>query len=168
MPWFIWLVGIAYLYTGRGQEALEHWTKNEQLAPVFVYRGLMEYYLAKRDFERAKEFYVKAEKLEPTNPRVIYLDGVLAGLEGDKERALLAIKKIEDAKLGPIGFNYMGFVYHALEDFDSYFAHMNKALETHALISMLVMYSPLLAKARTDPRYTELIEKLRKQTGLTK
>ena len=121
MPWFIWLVGLAYLYTGRGQEALEHWMKNEQLAPVFVYRGLMEYYLARGDLEKAKEFYVKAEKLEPTNPRVIYLDGVLAGLEGDRERALLAIKKIEDAKLGPIGFNYVGFVYHALGDLDSYF-----------------------------------------------
>jgi adenylate cyclase len=168
MLWFIYLRGLAYLYTGRGQEALEHWTKNEQLAPVFVYRGLMEYYLAKRDFEKAKEFYVKAEKLEPTNPRVIYLDGVLAGLEGDKEQALLAIKKIEDAKLGPIGFNYMGFVYHALGDLDSYFAYMNKALETHALISMFVTYSPLFATARADPRYMELIEKLRKQTGLTK
>jgi len=30
------------------------------------------------------------------------------------------------------------------------------------------MYSPLLAKARTDPRYMELMMKNKKQLGLTK
>ncbi len=165
---FIWLVGLAYLYTGRAQEAVEHWMKNEQLAPVFVYRGLMEYYLAKRDLEKAKELYVKAEKLEPTNPRVIYMGGILAGLEGDRERALQAIKRIEDAKLGPIGFNYLGFVYYALGDLDSYFEYLNKALEAGGIISVIVMYSPLFEKARSDPRHLELIARLRKKTGLTK
>ena len=167
-PHYIWLVGLAYLYTGREQEALEHWKKNEQLAPAWAYRGLTEYYLSKGDLESAKEFHVKAEKLEPTNPRVIFMGGVLAAMEGDREKALLAIKKVEDANVGPVGFNYVGFVYHALGDLDSFFAYVNKALETHAIISMFVMYSPLLTKARADPLYTELLEKLRKQTGLTK
>ena len=62
----------------------------------------------------------------------------------------------------------VGFVYHALGDLDSYFQYVNSALEEHAIITMLVMYSPLLAKARTDPRYLEFLEKLRKQTGLKK
>jgi hypothetical protein len=62
----------------------------------------------------------------------------------------------------------MGFVYHALGDLDSYFQYVNKALEEHAIISLFVMYSPLCAKARADPRYRELMEKLRKQCGLTK
>ena len=167
-PLFIWLLGLAYLYTDRAQEALEHWMKNEQLAPVFVYRGMMEYYLSKGDLEKAKEFYAKAEKLEPTNPRVIWMGGVIAGMEGDRERALLAIRKIEDAKIGPIGFNYVGYIYHALGDLDSYFHYMNEALEAHAIIPLLVMYSPLLAKARADPRYLELMEKIRRQLRLTK
>jgi adenylate cyclase len=167
-PRFIWLVGTVYLQTGREEEALEFWKKTEQLAPAPTYRGMTEYYLIKGNLEKAKEFHAKAEKLEPTNPRVTWLGGFIAALEGDRERALLAVKKIEDAKMGPIGFNYIGYVYHALGDFDSYFEYMNKAIEAHTVTPSTMMYSPLFAKARADPRYLELVEKLRRQCGLTK
>jgi TolB-like protein/cytochrome c-type biogenesis protein CcmH/NrfG len=167
-PLFIWLLGLAYLYTGREREAMEHWMKNEQLAPLFTYRGMIEYYLSKGDLKKAEEFNAKAEKLDSTNPRVIWMGGVIAAMEGDRERALLAIRKIEEAELGPAGLSYVGLVYHALGDLDSYFQYMNKALEAHAILSLFVMYSPLLAKARADPRYLELMERIRKQTGLTK
>jgi len=167
-PRFIWLLGTAYLYTGREQEALELWKKTEQLAPAYTYRGMTEYYLIKGDLEKAKEFQAKAEKLEPTLPFLIWMSGVIAAMEGDREKSLLAIKKIEDAKMGPIGFNYIGYVYHALGDLDSYFEYMNKALEAHTLIPSTMMYSPLLAKARADPRYLELLERLRKQERPTR
>ena len=153
-PYFIWLLGLAYFYAGREQEALEHWNKTEQLAPAYNSRGMTEYYLAKGgDLEKAREFHAKLEKLEPSSPRVTWLGGIIAALEGDRERALLAIRKIEDAKLGPISFNYIGFVYHALGDLDSYFEYMNKGLEAHTIIPSILMYSPLFAKARADPRY---------------
>ncbi|MGD0550480.1 MAG: adenylate/guanylate cyclase domain-containing protein [Candidatus Bathyarchaeia archaeon] len=162
-PRFILLLGTAYLYTAREQEALEFWKKTEQLAPAGTYRGMTEYYLIKGDLEKAKEFHAKAEKLEPTRPWLIWVSGVIAAMEGDREKSLLAIKKIEDAKMGPIGFNFIGYVYHALGDLDSYFEYMNKALEAHTLIPSTMTYSPLFAKARADPRYLELLERLRKQ-----
>jgi len=167
-PRFIWHVGLTYLYAGREEEALELWKKTEQLAPAFTYRGMTEYYLAKGNLEKAKEFHAKFEKLEPGRPQATSQGGIIAALEGDKEKALLAIRKIEDAKIGPLGFNYIGYIYHALGDLDSYFEYMNKALETHALIPSTMMYSPLFARARADPRYIELMEKIRKQLGLTK
>jgi adenylate cyclase len=167
-PHFIWLVGEAYLCTGRGEEALEHWKKTAQLAPAYTYRGMMDYYLAKGELERAKEFHAKAEKLEPTNPRITWMGGVIAALEGDREKALLVIRRIEDAKMGEVRFNYIGYVCHALGDLDSYFEYMNKALETHAIILSPLMYSPLFAKARADPRYSELVGRLRRQTSLMK
>jgi adenylate cyclase len=167
-PRFIHYLGQAYLYAGREQEALEFWEKTEQLAPAPTYRGMTEYYLTKGDLEKAKEFHAKAEKLDPNDPRPIWVGGVIAAMEGDREKALLAIKKIEDAKTGPIGFNFIGYVYHALGDLDSYFEYMNKALEVHMIIASVMMYSPLFAKARADPRYPELVERLRKQCGLTK
>jgi adenylate cyclase len=167
-PRFIWLVGSAYFYAGREQEALELWKKTEQLTPAPTYRGMTEYYLIKGDLEKAREFNAKVEKLEPTNPRITWMGGVIAAMEGDRERALLVIRKIEDAKMGPISFNYIGYVYHALGDLDSYFEYMNKALEAHMLIPSTMMYSPLFARARADPRYPELVEKNRKQCGLTK
>jgi len=167
MPHYIWLMGHAYLYTGRGQEALEFWKKNEQLAPAHTYRGMTEYYLTKGDIKKAKEFHAKFVKLEPTHPWAMWMDGVLAAYEGDGEKARLIVKKIEEAKMGPIAFNYIAYVYHALGDLDSYFEYMNKVVETHAAIPLILMHSPLLAKARTDPRYLELVEKVRKRLGLT-
>jgi adenylate cyclase len=167
-PRFIYYLGTAYLYTGREEEALELWKKTEQLAPVSTYRGMTEYYLSRGDLERAREFQAKAEKLEPTNPRIASMGGILAAWESDREKAMLAIKKIEDAKTGPIGFNFIGYIYHALGDLDSYFEYMNKAVEAHTIIPSTVMYSPLFAKARADPRYLELVAKLRKQCGLGK
>ena len=167
-PRFIYYVGTAYLYTGRESEALQFWKKTEQLAPAYTCRGMTEYYLAKGDLEKAREFHAKAEKLEPTDPRIMWLGGFIAAMEGDRERALLVIRKIEDAKMGPISLNFIGYVYHALGDLDSYFEYMNKALEAHMIIPSTMMYSPLFAKARADPRYPELVEKNRKQCGLTK
>ena len=167
-PRLIWRLGLGYIYAGREQEALEHWDKTEQLAPASTYRGKTEYYLIRGDLEKAKEFNAKVERLEPTNPRAIWIGGVLAAMEGDKEKALLAIRKIEDVKAGPIGFNFIGYVYHALGDLNSYFEYMDKAFETHAIIPSMLMYSPLFAKARADPRYPELVERIRRQCGLTK
>jgi len=167
-PDFIFRVGLAYLYTGREQEALEFWKKNEHLAPAFAYQGITEYYAAKGDLPKARGYYARAEKLDPTNPRVIWMRGAIAALEGDREEALRTIKKIQDTKTGPIGFNFIAYIYHALGDFDSFFECMNKALEAHTIIASWLMYSPLFTKARTDSRYRELIEKLRKQLGLTK
>ena len=167
-PRFIWLLGVTYLWVGREGDALEFWKKTEQLAPAYVYRGMTEYYLVKGDLEKAKEFYEKAERLEPTNSRVIWMGGVIAAMEGDRERALLVVRKIEDAKMGPVGFNFIGYIYYALGDLDSYFKYMNRAVEAHAIVASALMYSSLFAKARDDPRHLELVEKLRRQCGLTK
>jgi TolB-like protein/Tfp pilus assembly protein PilF len=167
-PRFIYSLGTAYLWTGREPEALELWKKTEQLATAFSYRGMTEYYLIKGSLEKAREFHAKAEKLEPTNPRITWMGGVIAALEGDREKALLVVRKIRDAKIGEVCLNYIGYIYHALGDFDSYFEYMNKALEAHTIIPSTLMYSPLFAKARADPRYLQLVERLRKQCGLTK
>ena len=66
--------------------------------------------------------------------------------------------KIEEVKMGPIAFNHIGHVYHGIGDLHSSFGYMNKALETHTLNPSTLMYSPLFAKARGDPRYPELGE----------
>ena len=168
-PTNIYGVGTAYLWVGREREALEHWKKTEQLAPAYTYRGMTDYYLCKGDLEKASEFYAKAEKLEPTNPRVTYMSGVIAAMEGDREKAQLAIKNIDNLKAGggEVRFNFIAYIYYALGDLDSFFEYLNKALEAHVIIPSSLMYSPLFAKARADPRYQELVGRLRKQCGLT-
>jgi len=166
-PINIYALGTSYLWSGKEQEALEFWKKTEPIAPAYTYRGLTDYYLTKGDLEKAREFYAKAEKLDPTDPRIIWLGGTLAAMEGDKEKAQLAIKKLEDPKVSLIGFNFRGYIYHALGDLDSFFECMNRALEGHSLIVSSLAYSPIFAKARADPRYLELMEKIRRQVRLT-
>jgi len=41
-------------------------------------------------------------------------------------------------------------------------------VDEHVLFATFVMYSPLLAKAREDPRYGKLVEKIRRMNGLVK
>jgi len=166
-PNYIFRLGLIYFMTGREQEALEHWRKTEHLDPAQSYRNMTDYYLSKGDIGKARELHAKFEKLRPTHPWVTYMGGFIDATAGDREKALLAIKKIEERKMGPIGYNYVAYVYHALGDMDRYFEYMNRALEEHTISADLVMYSPLLAKSRQDPRYGELVEKLRRMNGLT-
>ena len=159
-------VGWAYFVTGREQEALAHWRKTEHLYPP--YRGMTEYYLSKGDVVKARELHAKFEKLQPTNPWVTFMEGSIDAAGGDRERAMLTIEKLKEKKMGPVAYNFVAYVYHALGDMDRYFEFLNMALDEHTLFATDMMYSPLLAKAREDPRYGELVEKLRRQTGLEK
>jgi tetratricopeptide (TPR) repeat protein len=159
-------VGSQYLWAGREEEALEHWRRTEHLAPVQTYRNMADYYLLKGDVKKAREMHARTHA--PIHPWVLYMGGFIDAIAGDKEKALGAIKKIEERKMGPISYNQVAYVYYALGDMDSYFENLNRAMEGHALATGDMMYSPLLAKARTDPRYLELVGKVRRQAGLAK
>lgn len=167
-PSYIGLLGLTYLDTRREEQALEHWKKTEHLAPAQTYRNMTVYYLSKGDIGRARELHSKFTKLQPSHPWVTVMDGIIGAFAGDRSTALSAIAKIEERKMGPVAYCYMAYVYHALGDMDRYFENLNRALETGVITPTVVMYSPLLAEAREDPRYGELIEKLRRQTGLAK
>ena len=163
---YIGLLGSQYLWMGREHDALEHMRKTEHLAPVQTYRNMAEYYLTKGDLEKAREMHAKFEKLRPTSPWVIYMGGFIDAVAGHREKALEAIKRIEERKMGAVTYNQVALVYYALGDMDSYFESQNRALEGHTLAAAEVMYSPLLVKSRDDPRYEELVKKLRAQNGL--
>jgi adenylate cyclase len=162
VPRIVGRLGRFYLNAGKEEEALRHWQKTVQLAPADTYRNMTEYYVIKGDLATAKEFYLKAAKLEPTNRWVQWMKGYMAGLAGDKNGALDVIKEIEQMWLGATNLNDIGFIYYAMGDLDSYFAYVNRATDQHTLRYSYVMYSPLLAKSREDPRYQAILEKIRK------
>lgn len=124
---------------------------------------MTDYYLSKRDIAKARELHSKFEQLQPAHPWVTYMGGFIYAMAGDREKALRAIRKIEERKTSPTD---MALVYHALGDMDRCFENLNRALKEHTLKGPFVMYSPLMAKAREDPRYVELVEKDRRQSGL--
>jgi len=165
-PSYIYTLGLAYFVAGREQEALEHWRKTEHLDPAGTYRNMTDYYLSKGDITKAREFHAKCERLRPTHPWVTYMGGYIDAMAGDREKALQTIKKIEERKMGPVAYNYVAYIYYAMGDMDRYFENMNRALDEHTITATFVMYSPLLARAREDPRYGELVEKIRRMSGL--
>ena len=160
-PRYIERVGSFYFYSGRESEALQFWEKTAQLAPAGTYRNMTEYYMFKGNHEKAKESFSMAEKLEPTNSWVPWMRGFVAAQMEDRNTALEAIRKIEENWSGSLDLNGIGFVYYALGDLDSYFTYMNRAAEQHVLQYWYPMYCPLFAKGRTDPRYQELLDKVR-------
>jgi len=167
LPLNTYLLGEVYFWTGRDREALEHWKKTESVSPAYTYRGMADYYYTKGDLAKAIEYHAKVQKILPAHPWVIWMEGALAARSGDRNRALLSIKRLEkDVKAGPVVLNYIAYVDLALDDLDSYFARMEEALEVRAQIQSFMMYAPFLAKARQDPRYQQLVQKLRRQTGL--
>ncbi len=52
-----------------------------------------------------------------------------------------------------------GFIRYFLGDMDAFFAAMFRDVENHALNPLMLRYSPLLEKARQDPRYREVMTK---------
>jgi tetratricopeptide (TPR) repeat protein len=151
-----------YFYLGMESEALSHWEKTTRLAPAGTYRAMSEYYLYKGDIERAKQYHSMAEKLEPSNRWVTWMRGFIAASSGERDGASEAIKEIESRWFGVVNLNEIGFIYYALGDLDSYFEYINRAMDQHVLQYSWVMYCPLFAKARDDPRYRLLLEKTRR------
>jgi adenylate cyclase len=162
VPRIVGRLGRFYFYLGREDDAMRHWEKTVQLAPADTYRSMTEYYLSKGNLEKAKEFYSKALKLEPTNRWCVWMKGFMAALAGDRSGALGVIKEIEGGWVGATNLNDIAFIYYALGDLDSYFAYVDRATDQHTLRYAQVMYSPLFAKARNDPRYQALLSKFRR------
>jgi tetratricopeptide (TPR) repeat protein len=167
-PRYVERLGSFYFYLGKEREALEFWEKTAELAPAGNYRNKTEYHMFKGNFEKAKEFFSMAEKLEPSNSWVPWMRGFIAAQMGDRQTALEAIRKIEENWSGALDLNGIGFIHYALGDLDSYFTYLNRALDQHLLQYIYPMYCPLFAQARADPRYQELMDKNRRQLGITK
>jgi TolB-like protein/cytochrome c-type biogenesis protein CcmH/NrfG len=167
-PRYVERLGSLYFYTGRESEAVQFWEKTAELAPAGTYRNLTEYYMFKGNLEKARDFFGMAEKLEPTNPWATWMKGFIAAQTSDRNTSLEAIRRIEENWSGAVDLNGIGFIHYALGDLDSYFTYLNRATDQHLLQYVYPMYCPLFAQARTDPRYKELMEKVRRQLGLAK
>jgi adenylate cyclase len=161
-PSYIGLLGSYYFYLGRESDALRFWEKTLQLAPARTYRNMTEYHIQKGDFDKARETFSVAEKLEPTHRWVLWMKGFVAARTGDTDGALGAIKRIEEKWIGATTLNDLAFVHYALGDLDSYFTYVNRATDQHTIQFTQVMYNPLFSKAREDARYQAVLAKIRR------
>jgi adenylate cyclase len=146
-------LGAAYLYTGREADALNHLRKTLHLEPLNTHRWMWVYYVSKGNLGEAEKEVAQLEALEPTWEFTLFSKGFLAGLRGDRSTAESVIASLEQTHmLGWARSSIAGFVYYALGDYDTFFDKMRSAAQEHTLRATDLMYSPLFAKARQDPR----------------
>jgi len=157
-PRAIRFLGEAYFLSGRGEVALEHWKRTLHLDQFDSYRGMTDYYIAKGDLEKAGPMVKELERLDPTNPYTYLSRGQLAALTGDKATATEMIaKRVATHEKGWVEAGYAGYIYLALGDVDRFFECMFTAAKDHTLDTRTLMYSPLFAEVRKDPRFEQLL-----------
>ncbi|MGA8302251.1 MAG: adenylate/guanylate cyclase domain-containing protein [Thermoplasmata archaeon] len=152
-------LGDAYFNAGQPDAAEAHWKKTAEQAPVFSYRGLVEYYLLKGDLEQAENCVRELERIGPSSDYAYVSRGYLAGVKGDRPSAMKVIAKLNDPSLegNSRRQSSIGFIYYALGDLDRFFDCMNIAARDHTIQLGKIRLSPLFAAARKDPRFLELL-----------
>ena len=88
--------GISFLSSNDFNEALPMFEKVINLDPTFVPAYVNGAYASIQlgDFVKATTYLQKAEKLNPNNPRTLYMLGVNYGMQGDLTRAFLYLNRV--------------------------------------------------------------------------
>jgi len=149
----------AYLYTGREAEALNHLRRTLHLNPLNTHRWMSLYYTYNGKLDDAERELAQLEALAPAWEFTMLIKGYLAALRGNRKVAEEMITALDQShKTGWARSSLAGFIRYALGDMDEFFTYMTNAAEDHTLRATDLMYSPLFAKAREDPRMKKVFE----------
>ncbi len=152
-------LGRAYFFAGRDQDAMEHWKRTVHLDPLASNRGMTDYYLSRGELDKAEASVKELERIAPNNRLTRLARGYLAALKGDRATALEMIAKLDAAlHQGYVDSNFAGYIYLALGDADKFFEYMASAARGHYLPAEELMFSPLFAEVRKDPRLERIFE----------
>jgi TolB-like protein/Flp pilus assembly protein TadD len=159
-PAAVRLVGIYYLYTGRTEEALDHWKKTIHLNRYGTYRAMFDYYASRGNYEDAAKVLGELERIGPTLEYTYLNRGLLAAMTGDAKTAHDMIGKLDSAHdPGWARSSSAGYIYLALGDLDKFFEYMFRAADDHTLGVTTLRYNPMLESARPDPRFPEIFRR---------
>ena len=151
-------LGRAYFYAGREGEAVAHWDRTESLVPFRTRSHRAEYYLSHGRLDDAERMATEMAKLRPTSIYLHALRGILAAKRGDRATAEREIENLERRKEAhAVGWFLEAYVYYALGDTDRFCALMEQC-RTEGMVPVLdLLYSPLYADIRDDPRIQRAI-----------
>jgi adenylate cyclase len=153
-------LGRAYFYSGRTEEALAHWARTKALIPFRTNAHLTEFHLGRGDLDRAEETLREMERIRPDSVWTEMYRGILAARRGRPEEAHRVIERLDRrSQGGELTVFFAGFVHLALGEMDAFVTCMEEAFRLHALPLMDLMYSPLHAAGRADPRLLDLLRR---------
>ncbi|MGC2788638.1 MAG: adenylate/guanylate cyclase domain-containing protein [Thermoplasmata archaeon] len=157
-PQTIRSLGNAYFFSGRLEEALAHWRKTMEQAPLDSHRGMVEYYMLKGDFDQAELMVKELERLAPSSDLALLCRGWLSALRGDRPTAMKMIERLQEtSREGYARQSSVGFIFFALGDLDRFFEVMFATAKAHTMQAARLRMSPLFAGARRDRRFVELM-----------
>jgi adenylate cyclase len=157
----ILMLGEVYYELGREEDAIRVVSSAEHLFPQTTYSGAFWLCIRRGDYAKAAEFFEKL-KFEAGSDSLftLALQGVLYAYQGEREKALEIISRIEKStEAGSTENSAIGDIHFALGDIDKFFEYMNRANEIHALPLGNLVNGPQYGAVRKDPRFRKLLEK---------
>lgn len=157
------VIGMAYLYAGREKEALDSWTRTRHIDPMSAHRGMFHYHVVHRDLPAADSEVKEIERIAPTSVLAKLYRGYLAAIMGDPSTTRRMIANLEGTRSqGSAQSLYAGYLYLALGEIDRFFEYMVACAKDRTIAVTTLRYSPLLAAARKDPRFEQLLAPYRR------
>ena len=154
-------LGQMLYYSGRENEALALWKKNQEVAPFEVHSGMATYYFGKRDYEKAELEVSEMESLSPGDYNSLCYRGYVNALKGDLEGTKKVINMLERTfKGGATLERNIGYMKYFLGDMDGFYEAMFRGAEARVLDPITLRYSPYFQKARLDTRYSDLMKRV--------
>jgi adenylate cyclase len=151
-----------YFYAGRVDEAVAQWERNLSVTPFRTNAHLFEFYFSRGEFDRARSALAEMRRLRPENMWTVAWQALLEVSDGHPEEARRAIDRLERRQqAGEVTVLCIAYVHLALGDREAYVDAMRRADHEKSLPVLDLLYSPLLAPARSDPRMVQLLDQQR-------
>ncbi len=155
-------LGRALAYSGREADAIAFWNATKSRVQFRTNAHLSEYYLGKGDLAKAEEAIREMERIRPDSPWTLMYRGLLAVRQGHPATARRAIERLQErANRGEMVVFFIGFLHYGLGETDAFVASMEEALRRGVLPLLELLYSPLYAAGRADPRIQDILRRQR-------
>lgn len=157
---FAWLHYLDHQYDEAARQLLK--ILDEKPDFVMALYTLGQVYVQKKMYDQARAAFVKARTLDPESPFPIFLLTHLAAVEGKRDEARKGLDQI----LKLAGKNYIdpfdiGQIYLELGNKDKAFEMFEKAFQAKSEQMLYLKVEPRLDSLRSDPRYIDLVRRLK-------
>ncbi len=149
-----------YIYRGKKIEARELLTRNLRVAPQAAMEGFADLYLIEGDLKKAEESICSLELDFPEQLRSIALRGELEALKGNGKAAKGSVEiLVGKYKAYEEVYNAIALIRYLMGDMDGFFDAIDHSFDSRSQDTIMLMYHPLIERARKDPRFGQFTVK---------